>query len=70
MQQSQPIFACDSPGCRSRCTLDIDEPEIDKALRLRGWVVDGRQHFCPPCGTGLNRTKPNTLNVTPLETPR
>lgn len=57
MKASQPIFLCDAAGCRSTCTLDIDDPEAEKSLRLRGWVIRGDRHYCPPCGMAVVRAE-------------
>jgi len=47
MKEEQPVFACDKVGCKSRCTLAAGEPDVDKALRDRGWTVVGANHYCP-----------------------
>jgi len=52
-RRDPPTFCCDSPGCKSTCTLSPAEPAADKALAARGWLVvsagDKETHYCPGC---------------------
>jgi hypothetical protein len=47
MRTEQPVYTCDSPDCKSICTLEIGDQNPNKSLVLRGWRVDGEKTYCP-----------------------
>lgn len=53
-RSADPVFLCDAPGCKSRCSLSAADAPFEEALAARGWAVVPRpdadaKTYCPGC---------------------